>query len=437
MNTKKVLFFDTWTIGIQNFVPLARELNKLGIENLLVHRGSVDAEPGRPQEEIIKGVLCRDVSYYKTRYIHKILEREMPKVIVMLTSFYILDRAVILSARALGIKTVFLMPGIREVDESYISTTEYETKFKKLNKLGVMLDKLPKYFMYVIPNYLYSGLKYSNLFLFSSEPWKVLWELFMQPGRKILYPTPSHEIHCDKALVYANRYKQFFHEKYGYPLDKIEVTGNPSLDPVAQLKRDNGVEETRESFLNEYGIAVDKPVVTYLASPFVEIGYKGWTSENRVEQLKMFHRCCDQSGFHLVIKLHPATKDPAIFKLADEIAGITVISYIELSKLIYFSSAVIGHHSSTLLIPIVLNKPLFIPRWGLMEYLNDRFSDKDVAYPVDTPNDLVGYLNRVRMESLGVKNSDNKTQYMEDYVTFMDGNALKRIINVLQSYVVS
>ena len=56
-------------------------------------------------------------------------KKKKPDVIVMLTSFYILDRAIILSARALEYKNGFLMPGIREVDTDYIKTTEYETKF--------------------------------------------------------------------------------------------------------------------------------------------------------------------------------------------------------------------------------------------------------------------------------------------------------------------
>ena len=155
----KVLFFDTWTLGIGNFVPIARELKNKNVDCLLIHRGSMGAEPGRPKEEVIQGIKTRDITFYSSALIHKIFNKEKPDAIVILSSFYILDRAVILSARALGIKTFFLMPGIREVDEEYIRTTEYETKFRKLNSIKSKLKKIPKYLTFVIPNYLYSGIK--------------------------------------------------------------------------------------------------------------------------------------------------------------------------------------------------------------------------------------------------------------------------------------
>ena len=246
----KVVFIDTWTVGIGNFHPISVKLNKLGIENLLIHRGSFGAEVGRPKEELIDGLKCRDISYYKTRFVHRMLEKEKPDVIVMLTSFYILDRAIILSARALGIKTVFLMPGIREVDTDYIKTTEYETKFKKLNKISSRLSKLPKYFKYVLPNYFYSGLKNDLFYIFKMEPWKVLFELFLSPGKKVLYPMPSHEIHCDKALVFAREYKNFFNKQYGYPFDRLEVVGNPSLDRVFKIENETVSELGEVKFLN-------------------------------------------------------------------------------------------------------------------------------------------------------------------------------------------
>ena len=76
--------------------------------------------------------------FYRSNLLHKIFSIEKPDAILNFFCFYVLDRAVILSARALGIKTFFLMPGIREVDEEYIRTTEYETKFKKkLNSIRI------------------------------------------------------------------------------------------------------------------------------------------------------------------------------------------------------------------------------------------------------------------------------------------------------------
>ena len=37
---KKILFIDSWTKGIHNFIPVANMLKQLNWESLLVHRGS-------------------------------------------------------------------------------------------------------------------------------------------------------------------------------------------------------------------------------------------------------------------------------------------------------------------------------------------------------------------------------------------------------------
>jgi hypothetical protein len=425
----KVVFFDTWTVGLQHFVPLARSLGRLGHSTMLLHRGSFGAELGRPHEEIIKGVTVRDVSYYGNRSLHSILQLERPDAVIMLTSFYLIDRSVILSCRALNIRTFFLMPGIREVDEAYITTSEYETKFKKLNKLSAIALKLPKYLRHIIPNYLYSGFKYSKLFLISLEPWRAMLQLFFRPGRKMLYPSPTHEIHCDIALVYAERYRQFFHEKYGYPHHKLRVVGNPALDGL--FDGDSNDPKKIIALKARHGIDEGVPIVTYLATPFVEVGYEGWNSEVRIKELEILRKCCMKSQFQLVIKLHPAITDPDIFGYGENHSSVTVIADTDLPLLIKNSAAVIGHHSSTLLIPIALEKPLFIPRWGLMKNLNDRFSTHGVARALDTPEMLVEALNAVAKDEFVFSNSELRGAYVENYLEPLDGMAVQRIVSLI------
>jgi hypothetical protein len=104
----KVLFLDGWTRGLHNFIPVARGLEAQGIECLLVHRGSWGNDPGRAKEERLNGLLCRDISYYRTRLIHKVLERESPNVVLLLTTNFFSDRSAILAARALGILSCFV-----------------------------------------------------------------------------------------------------------------------------------------------------------------------------------------------------------------------------------------------------------------------------------------------------------------------------------------
>ena len=121
-------------------------------------------------------------------------------------------------------------------------------------------------------------------------------------------------------------------------------------------------------------------------------------------------------------------KDPKIFELEKELDDLKVISEIDLAMLVKFSSAVIGHHSSTMLTPIVLNKPLFIPKWGVMEYLNDRFSKNDVAFPAESPDQLIEYLNDVNNKKFEMKETALRTKYFEDFISIKDGKSIKRIV---------
>ena len=63
---KKVIGFDSWTGGVQNFERIARELGARGCEFRVVHIGSWGGDAGRPATERIDGVEYRDISAYGT-----------------------------------------------------------------------------------------------------------------------------------------------------------------------------------------------------------------------------------------------------------------------------------------------------------------------------------------------------------------------------------
>ena len=100
----KILYFDYWTKGLpHNILPLDGLLREEGFERILVHVGSW-RDHSVKQEEIICGLLCRDIGYYGGN-LRKMLIEESPDAVYVLNVGGTLDRLVNRVCRNLGIKT--------------------------------------------------------------------------------------------------------------------------------------------------------------------------------------------------------------------------------------------------------------------------------------------------------------------------------------------
>ena len=426
----KICFIDTWTPGLENFSPIHNELQKKGIDSFLIHTSSFDDEKYPEYEEIIKDVNCKEIRYYNTKLIHKALKKEMPDVVLNLTSFYILDRAINYSCKALGIKSVFLMPGTRETDLSYIKNEEYNFRFKQLN--NQRMSRFQKYIKYIIPNYLYSTYKYKFYYLFRIEPWRALFELFIDPASKAMYPRPNKEIHADKALVFSDVYKKFFMKMYGYPDEKVYCVGNPKLDDAFSILINKPNSKEINEFKLKYKIPINTKTVLYLASPFVESGYAGWTKDFRIKELKKIEKICIANSFHLGVKLHPSMfNDDSLLQYGNSTQNVSIIDEANTPLLVYTSDVVAGHSSSTLLIPIVLKKPLIIMKWSSCSFVNDRFKNYDLTKISKSEKDFSELLkNHLKIVEL-IEDSIKRKKYIEDFIQFEDNKSLKRIVSEL------
>ena len=141
----KIAFFDYWTKGIHNFVPLNNRLISRGHETLLFHIGSFNV--AHPKEVHVEGILCRDISYYDTKFIYLALKQIHPDIIISLNTTYILDRTMVLACRSLGIKTFFIMHGDRPIGN------EIDVMIKSIPySLMRKLKKAAKYASIIIPN---------------------------------------------------------------------------------------------------------------------------------------------------------------------------------------------------------------------------------------------------------------------------------------------
>jgi hypothetical protein len=418
----KVLFHDNWTRGIHNFLPLADELRREGADCLLVHRGSWGSETDRPKEEEIDGLLCRDISFYRTRILYKMLASERPDVVVILNTNFIADRAIVLAGRALGIQTAYLMHGVLEtggeIQEIQKASTE-RMHSQRWQRVG-------KYLREVLPNYFWSGSCAQPFFAFRPDPYLLIAKTFLRPEKYVYYPPPSPELQCDHGLVWAKVYARHLSELYGYQPDRLEVVGHPPLDPVFRLLREPPAESKSRAFLADLRLSVEQPFVVFLESPFVEQQFAGWTPAVRDALIEALVESCRQAGRTLVIKLHPSSTFDNRRRSEDPV--VRVVRTTDLPLLVLHSELCIAFMSSTVNIPICMRKPVITPAWATSATAPDFFVKHGLMTPIRSKVEMVEALrNPKRLCS----NDSDWARYVDEYITLTDGKSVNRIVRSL------
>jgi hypothetical protein len=424
---RKIVFFDNWTKGIHNLLPIAEQLSMMGWQCLLVHYGSWGPERGRPKEEVIGGLLCRDISFYGTRLLYNVIKSEAADVVLILNTNFIINRAIILAARSLGVRSCYLMHGILIEDKDdlkkEIAATTASLRKKRWGRVW-------KFANYTIPNYLYSGFKSDSHYLFKLTAYRVLWKTFRYPETQVYYPDPSTELNCDIALVWANIYVDFFNKTYGYPVSTIKVVGHPPLDRVFAIVKDPPGGEARHAYRDSLGLTGTKPFVVYLEGCFVEFGYKGWTHEGRLAHLQEMVSLCKEAGRAVVIKLHPLTRDESGIEDAfRDDPLVRVVRHTDLPLLLYMADSVICHISTTVNIAVAYNRPVFVPTWGISSDVSYYYVIKGVGIGCSSPESM---LEKMRNQSrIVAEMSEARRNYMDKYISKYDGRSIDRIVDAI------
>jgi hypothetical protein len=422
----KVLFFDSWTGGIHNFIPIAARLKERGVDSLLVHRGSWGDDPDRPAEETVNGLLVRDIRHYRTNLIYKVFAAERPDAVVILTTRTFIDRSVILAARALGITSFYLMHGAINVGDRHEGY--FDGMRETLRKQRWTQAK--KYLRLVLPNYFYSGTNVTAGFALRAYPWHTIWKTFADPAQYYWAPPAHPELHCDHALVWAEAYRQQIHRMPGYPIDRIQVIGPPPLDSAAALLANPPSQDTLREFRMRHRLSESLPLVVYLETPAVESGFSGWTAQSRLAHFDEIIELTWSAGKQLVIKLHPASERETLRKYEND-QRVRILRDVELSVLVYAAHSIIGFVSTTLDIPIIFGKAILTPTWGVCASMPREYIERNLECEVTAPLDLATALKNDNMEAFLDKPALEK--YVDDFITLTDGCAIERICNALAS----
>lgn len=418
---KKILFFDYWTVGIHNFLPVAERLRTRGVDCMLLHLGSWQ-DPTIPTEETIQGVSCRDIRAYGGD-LRRALVAEEPYAVLSLNTSMIMDRTLHRLCRSLSIRTVYMMHGV-------IATgTDHDLSLRLLNRhwnLSRRLGKLRKYAGLSV-SYLKAIAQDRVIDLLHPATYGHFVQLVLQPGAAFEHPWKHKDGCADEALVYAPVYRDLMIEARGYSPERVTVVGNPNLDDVFALKKRQDAAAVFAEYAARIGLPSGRRFAVYIEDGFVEQGGVGWTDDIRVAEIGQVAAATNAAGLDLVVKMHPVSRTEPVLAHFSGKPGVRVLLKADLPKLLGASVAAVGHVSTALMIPIALDKPLLVPAWSQgMELSKGNYAQEGVAEVITDPAALTSAFRD--LDGVREKLQGSRRRFEEQFIGPMDGGAWDRIV---------
>lgn len=404
----KILFFDYWLKGINNFNRLMPEIRKQipDVEVKMIHVGSWK----EPQEKLVNehdGFTSHDISTYGTWNLYKVLKKERPDVLVMLNIYYLSDKAIITFCRKLGIKVVFLAHGKFLSDSEQILDRHVKEDLKKN-----FASKIRKDTINILKNYLLSTFIRRQPMLFP----KSLIKLMKDPMSMTLKTKYSKELDVDRMMVYYEIDKEEFINNRNFPAEKITVVGNPEMDDFIN----SGI-EPQESFFAKADLK-GKPYVLYLDDGFVQSHI--WNKDQWYAHLKEINGIVKRGNRQLILKLHPRTPMEEHKDFFSKEGIKTFKNEVSFKDLINYADSVISIYSTTISLALCLNKNVVSPRWGVTESFTHNYP-KDVIYYPESGKE---YMKWLANPAETCKNKIAK----EEILGMRDGKSKQRIIEIIK-----
>lgn len=368
-----------------------------------------------PDFQEIEGIKSYDIRYFNTNLLFNVLVLERPSVVVMLNASFITDRAIILACKKLDIKSVYFMHG--DVMREEFREKTIESVNRRISQIQKIL-KASRHLKTTVINYLYSIWRYDWRHLLRFTPYKIILGTYFNPGTYLFFPPASNEIKPDRALVYGKLDKDFFEKKFD-DADYAKVVGNPDLDN--HFKNLEHIGENKKQFYEENQIPIDKPFVTYIEEGIVE--NKFWMNEDRISFINEICEICSEQGYNLVIKLHPRSITGPNRSSFNNLKNVVLLEQVDFSKLMYFTSICVSHYSTMLVFPMLLDKPIIVPRWGKSANLLTLNSDNDVTFV----SSLLSFRTHLREKNFNYKREES----LNKFVPYRDGKTDERVANYI------
>lgn len=403
---RKVLYIDIWEKGYRNFSRIDDDFKKNGFTSLLVHTGSFYHNDTNAEERI-GGLLVRDISFYKTILIKKVIKIEKPDVIIILNLSFVFDRAIVNICKSKNIKLVYLShgklisPGFEKEEAEKLNNTIW----KNLNRIVRKKNFL------VLINYFSSltGVK------FIANPLRLILGIIKKPSNYLTFARYDDELDADLLLVYTEQDKCLLSESFGFPENKIKVVGNPEITAFMMAPS-----LPKSVFLHELGLNENCKYVVYLDDGFVRDGMI--TTNEWYESLSEIVQITDTLGIRVIVKLHPKTNREQHLQFFES-KNILSIEDCDFKRLLEHSEFVISHLSTTIIYALIFSKNVYIPYWGKFADLWKNYPENVVKYC----HSISDFKNTVSLNTN--ENHDNINAYLLDNGIDSKVNSINNIVS--------
>jgi hypothetical protein len=288
-----------------------------------------------------KGLNITNISSFNMTYIIQILKVMKPDALIVLGYRSLMELLMIRISKFLNIKTIYIQHGI--LSNKYISL------FSK-NKKGEFYKSFKRQMKYLK---LFSNFVFMHHINCIHEIKIILNTLFLNNFKNIGF---------DKFLLFSQDAYMVHKKLFNFTDNQFEIIGYPVFVKKSNLKIISTV------------IPRNKKYVLYIHQNFIQSNNTKITYEEEREYLTEIIKATNDRGFLFVIQLHPAESIKNYMEFSKN-ENVLVIQNDNLTDIVNNSSFVIGHWSTGLLIPILLNKPLLIFNYPKLIISYDFYSD--------------------------------------------------------------
>jgi surface carbohydrate biosynthesis protein len=208
--------------------------------------------------------------------------------------------------------------------------------------------------------------------------------------------------------------------KYGYPKEKVVVTGQPRYDLLYYADK---IYDKKQIF-KQLELDPNKELIVWTTQTH------GLSLEENKKNINAIYSTAKAlKNVQLVIKLHPGEdQGAALYKKNESFNPIIKGKEMDTYALLYACDLMITRHSTTAMEAVALNKPVIVLNLS-GEQDPVEYVEEGVALGVYKEEDLKSAIEKLLQDDSEL--AKNRAKYIEKYLYKIDGKASERVVNVI------